>query len=102
MVTVSHSLHRLTSDPRLPVCPAELRLLVRVLDQMLRSSPSELLSIHEQQQRSRLRQEVDGVRLKLEETLMWSQQEKVRRREEPIAEERAPEVLQEVQSCSSS
>lgn len=77
---------------------------MRVLDQMLRSSPSELLSIHEQQQRSRLRQEVDGVRLKLEETLMWSQQEKVRRRrrEEPIAEERAPEVLQEVQSCSSS
>lgn len=77
---------------------------MRVLDQMLRSSPSELLRIHEQQQRSRLRQEVDGVRLKLEETLMWSQQEKVRRRrrEEPIAEERAPEVLQEVQSCSSS
>lgn len=77
---------------------------MRVLDQMLRSSPSKLLSIHEQQQRSQLRQEVDGVRLKLEETLMWSQQEKVRRRrrEEPIAEERAPEVLQEVQSCSSS
>lgn len=71
----------LTSDPCLPpVCPPDLGLLVCVLNQMLRSSPSELLSIHERQHCSRLRQEVDRVRRKLEETLIWSQQEKVRRR----------------------
>ena len=56
---------------------------------MLRSSPSELLSLHEHQHSLQLRQEVDRVRLELQETLIWSQKEKVRR-EEPKAEERPP------------
>ncbi|XP_056890051.1 coiled-coil domain-containing protein 180 isoform X4 [Takifugu flavidus] len=53
----------------------ELEHLVCSLDELLRSLPSVMISIHEQQQCTKLKEDVDRVRFKLEETLIWSQKE---------------------------
>lgn len=70
----------LPSDPCvLSVCLSELLHLVCTLNEMLQALPSVLISILEQQQRTKLREDVDRVRVKLQETLIWSQKEKVSR-----------------------
>lgn len=49
-----------------------------VLDQLLHSLPSVLMSNHERQQGAELTGEVGGIRKKLEETFAVSEKEKVR------------------------
>lgn len=65
--------------PSCPVCLSEIGHVVYTLNELLRSLPTVLISIHEQQQRTKLKEDVDRVRVKLEETLVCSQKEKVSR-----------------------
>lgn len=51
-----------------------------MLDELLCLLPSVLINNHERRQGAELRETVDGVRVKLEETLAASEKEKVRMR----------------------